>query len=752
MHLNRISGPSWLRTVRTAVFRLLEARPEQLLARVLALSLAVALISGALGGCTLPGADFFNDGQFYKDPSGIKMLSRTSGENLQIYENGAWKDYYWIGIDLGNTIPGCAPGEMGATYKDYRQWFKGMEELGIRLVRVYTILSPDFYQALYDHNESASEKMLLVQGIWPPEDALLADNNAMNPDTVDQFDTEITNAVGAVYGDVEIPQRRGHAGGKYTADVSPYLFAWMLGFEWEPVIVMGTNSSNPDSGSFEGRFFKASAGASPFEAWLAARCDKLAELENARGWQHPVSFVNWPTTDPMTHPNEPKESDDIVSVDPNHVAPTDNWKAGYFSAFHIYPYYPDMMSYEVAYQQYRNAEGKPDPYEAYVKDLKEHLPGIPLVVSEFGMPSSRGLAHYGPLGRNQGMHTEVEQGNMLVGLIDALENAGCAGAIIFEWSDEWFKLTWNTVELEIPGDRRPMWHNMLTNEECFGLVAAEAGNVPRIYLDGDSSDWKELPGSQEITWQDRRCVLFSDEAYLYMLIESGQPWDWSKEKLVLGFDNQEGGNRTLFGSPITFQKGDEFMLEMSGPDQATLKVAAAYDPYVYNYAYRLKYFAWDPAWGVEDNGLFLPWKLPLARPLTLPQTREQIPMQDFEVGALHSGRTNPQDPEYNHLADFCTGDRVIELRIPWMMLGYTDPSSHTVWGYHYRPENITVQPYSTAKSPGLNIEALTVNGSGAIVNSSPLMDYTWDNWEVPSYHERYKKSYYIIQDYLKKRS
>jgi len=48
-----------------------------------------------------------------------------------------------------------------------------------------------------------------------------------------------------------------------------------------------------------------------------------------------------------------------------------------------------------------------DPYAGYLHDLLVHYQGkMPLMITEFGVPSSLGSAHIGTLGRSQGDHTE----------------------------------------------------------------------------------------------------------------------------------------------------------------------------------------------------------------------------------------------------------------------------------------------------------------------------------------------------------
>jgi hypothetical protein len=137
------------------------------------------------------------------------------------------------------------------------------------------------------------------------------------------------------------------------------------------------------------------------------------------------------------------------------------------------------------------------------------------------------MAHRAPLDRNQGMHTEYEQGQMIVSMFEAIQRARAQGGIVFEWQDEWFKFTWNTIDLEIPGNRRAMWHNRLTNEENFGLLAVEPGIRTPIILDGQMYDWQQINGLTLARLDDgSQLMATSDAAYLYLGIKRQQKWDW----------------------------------------------------------------------------------------------------------------------------------------------------------------------------------------------------------------------------------
>ncbi len=46
-------------------------------------------------------------------------------------------------------------------------------------------------------------------------------------------------------------EKPGPASGTYTKDVSPYVIGWILGIEWDPYLVKGTDENTDDPRGYE---------------------------------------------------------------------------------------------------------------------------------------------------------------------------------------------------------------------------------------------------------------------------------------------------------------------------------------------------------------------------------------------------------------------------------------------------------------------------------------------------------------------
>ena len=117
--------------------------------------------------------------------------------------------------------------------------------------------------------------------------------------------------------------------------------------------------------------------------------------------------------------------------------------------------------------------------------------------------------------------------------------------------------------------------------------------------------------------------------------------------------------------------------------------------------------------------------------------------KEVEVGNLINGNGNPRSKDYNSLSDYIVDGDDIEIRIPWLMLNVSNPS-----------EKMIIDDFNENKEiKHMNINEINVGAY--ILENNKLKDFaemepfSWDKWDMPAYHERLKKSYYILKKAFK---
>ncbi|MEV8509961.1 hypothetical protein AB0368_34755 [Actinoplanes sp. NPDC051475] len=638
---------------------------------------------------------------------GLSSVAVARGRTLELRTEGG-NVTFLPGINLGSTTPGHLPGELTIGAEQYRVWFAAMGWLGIRVVRIYTIHPPAFYTELARYNHANPDRPLyLMQGVYFPDESYVEKGDLYDRAVTTAFQDELRDAGAAVRGRLARDPLRGRASGAWTADVTPWLAGWIIGVELDPYASDASDRRNRTAPATRGRYFRSTPGASPTERWLAARMDELAGHEAEQGLSQPIAFVNWPTTDPLRHPEEPLEQEDLFQLDANHVLPTAAWPAGTFASYHAYPYYPDFQRHEPALQAYRY-DGRVDPYAGYLAALRRHHRAMPTLVTEFGVPSSLGSAHNGPLARSQGDHSEREAMRIDAELLRLIKDQGLAGGFLFAWADEWFKFTWNTITHQ-DGERRQLWHDALTNEQHFGLIAMDATgppDAPAAYLLDDES-----------AWPARRVTARVDESYVHLRIGLGSS---PPGALTLGFDVLPG----LVGKPAP-GSGDRqadaaFVLDLvARGGQAYLRKELDPVPLDYDVPAAQR--------GPAADGWHR-FELVVNRALTIPATGERLPAELQNAGSLRYGR--PADDSRSSW--YRDGDDLV-VRGPWAMLGYADPSKHMV--------GVPVGGKLTLQAgPGVGV---TVSASGT---DQAIGRVTWTNWNRVFSTERLKDGAELFRD------
>jgi hypothetical protein len=547
------------------------------------------------------------------------------------------------------------------------------------------------------------------------------------------------------------------------------------------------DAKHPAPAPFRGRFLATGAGAEAADVWMAEQCDYLLAYEVDRyNTLRPVAYTNWPTLDPLTHvteatgkeesawrkrvgrelPREPIEYDnDAIGLDAMLVHPTAQNPAGWFASYHAYPYYPDFLLFDPAYDSARSTEGRSN-YFGYLRVLKRHHAGIPLLLSEYGVPSSRGVAHLQPQGWHHGGHDETAMAAIDARLTREIRESGAAGGIIFAWLDEWFKKNWIVIDYEIPLENTRQWHNLMDAEQNYGMLGMYAGVAAQTpTLGGDPTRWQALAVLSEAPRatanEPRRIRVGSDESYLYLVIElaefAGRPFPGNDLDLLLALDTYRPdlGQRSLPDNILRGDLGFEFLAIFRDTTDAELRITPDYNPYIGAEAivngddfgrFRHRPVTTLPRDDGRFDSLFV-----ITNRSRFTRDGRFIPAQGYNRGRLRYG-TERRSTLSDWYWDKTAG--MLELRLPWGLLNVSDPSTGTLLY-----EQSDTGDIGTAHSDGIRVGVAVVGrrrtaaGEPALIAALPRVDaegrwhaaqfpaWQWPAWSVPRYHQRLKPVY-----------
>jgi hypothetical protein len=726
----------------------------------------------------------------------LNLTMRTQGDRFELRDSDRWRDFFVRGVNLGLAYPGRFPAEFPTDSSLFARWFEQIAEMNANALRVYTILPPQFYRALRAWNLARPGRPLyVIHGVWTE---LPPDENFDDPEFSSGFRDEMRRVVDLLHGAADFPPQPGHAGGRYDADVSPWTIGYIIGREWESHSIFAYLAQASGERHYDGRFLELPAG-SAIDAWMAAQCDHLLAYEHdTYNSLRPIAYTNWPTTDPLNHPSEssfeqqmklrglrwmpepgapPPYDEDNVSLDANLVKATASNPAGWFASYHVYPYYPDFLLNDEAYSKAASSMGRSN-YFGYLTALKRHHHDMPIMISEFSVPTSRGVAHLHPQGWNHGGLNETDAAVINARLAAEIREAGAAGEVFFAWIDEWFKANWFSADFEIPDENRRQWHNILSPEQHYGIIALRPGAAAATPLPGGSlAPWRQLPllqqgplfGNADSTMMR----VGNDEGFVYIVLETrafaGMQIHWDTLRLQLAIDTYKAelGQFFLPGSGLRSEAGFEFLLELRGPADAQLLVTPEYNPYVpdrlatggdrFGEHFRRPIFSRRRADAQFDSLYTLTNRPRYARDGRL------IPGAGVNLGRLAYGKASE-----NSLADWYVDapSGMIQIRLPWGMLNVSDPSTNSVLfesdtALALHPPSDTCPPCSRLvgmPSDGFRFAAVALRPgpqlSGSIpgiteygrLASADFRTWKWKPWTQPTWHEYAKPTYAALRD------
>ena len=102
--------------------------------------------------------------------------------------------------------------------------------------------------------KNIQKPLYVLHGVWINEEGLAGSLDAYDKDTLEDFQLEMKQMVDVIHGNIYVEPRPGHASGLYDVDVSKYVIGWVLGIEWYPHMVVGTNEKHANIGQYNGTF------------------------------------------------------------------------------------------------------------------------------------------------------------------------------------------------------------------------------------------------------------------------------------------------------------------------------------------------------------------------------------------------------------------------------------------------------------------------------------------------------------------
>lgn len=710
----------------------------------------------------------------------VTTFMKTDADTIYMEQDGQYEPFEIRGVNLGVGIPGEWATDYAIDKQTYLRWFGWIQEMGANTIRVYTILHDDFYNAFYEYNtgrvQQELEPLWLIHGVWVNDYTQNSHRDAYDDDFLQTLLDDCRTVVDILHGNKSLSLGYGLGSGSYRKDVSPWVIGYILGVEWEDVTVAYTNEKYPERASYSGTYMYTTADASPFEAMLCQVGDKIIEYETERyKQQRLVAFSNWPTTDPFLYPAAITNFFmKCAQVDVENIKTTDAFLSGHFASYHVYPYYPDYMNYVlnpveiqdtdplwddeqnnmtiyhsngVSYktalsgneqEDYYDSTGRVNTYYAYLKMLNRHHT-IPVVISEYGVSTGRGMAQRDiNTNRNQGHMSEQEQGEAIISCYEDIMAAGSAGSCVFTWQDEWFKRTWNTMHA-VDLDKTPYWSDYQTNEQYFGLLSFDPGETESVcYVDGDVSEW----GEDDIVLSQSGGSLSMkyDEKFIYFYAEQAG-YDPEADTLYIPIDTTpKSGSTYCENYGIIFDRPCDFVIRINGRDNSRVVVQERYE--VMRAMFMHETEDEDAYLDVPDpdspSFRYIDLMLQTATPLLTGNW--QASSEVYETGKLLYGNANPEDASFNSLADFCFTENGVEIRIPWQLLNFGNPSEmmiHDDYYEHYGVEFISIDEMYV----GVALE-------GASQGRIRMASFPLEGWgkDVTS-HERLKQSYYMLKEY-----
>ncbi|MCH1965753.1 hypothetical protein [Paraclostridium sordellii] len=671
-------------------------------------------------------------------PKDGTYFTKTKGKDIYIVKNDKWEKLEIVGVGLDSTKPGAFPSENLVNEEDYLRWIKDIYDMGANCIKVSNLMGANFYKALDKFNKDKKNPIYLMQGIYFDEKLLKNGKDPQGSKASSAFKDNIKLVIDSVHGN-PYNKEKPDILQVYKTDISKYVIGYSLGIQFAKHDLIYTEIMN-NKKPYDGKYMYTDKNSSSFESYLAKMGDYAVDYEfSTYKKQSLISFIGTSAHHIASSVENSNKKNILSSKDTNEefknfidvedIKAKRGLKTGIVASYNIYPSYTELKEYD-------------GNIGRYFEDINKHY-SIPVIIGEIGVPSSRSGGDFNE-NIDKGYITEQEQGKALVDIYKAVKKSKLAGCFIFEFQDSWYSSSWNTKDNKIL-DRSAYWSDAQTYSQSFGLMTFEPGRLKVTpYPDDKLDEWSE----KNVISKDKDYSLSmqSDEKYLYFMIKSSDKTSLKKDDIYIDLDTTpKSGSKKSTQYGLQFDNPVDFIIKINDQGNSMVMAQEYYNGFDFYENKSLYEKRPDLIKHTPDMDYFSPIYIETRPKMFIKSQGETKEKVTYETGKLTKGNSNPKSKDFNSAADYYMGNDYVEVRIPWALLNFMDPSTKQIADDFY--ENFKTKPM---KINDINV-GVTIKENEKVITRIKSTPYKLNGWSVPKYHERLKKSYYILKEELSKK-
>lgn len=690
---------------------------------------------------------YYFDGSLYL-PNGLYGKSvetnfQVKGKRIIHLHSG--EDFQVRGVDMESSFAGYHQNEFPIDEATYREWFHEIAAMGANTIRVKVPMNVAFYDAFYRHNQEEKSPLYLLQGFRINSYRNNAAMTAFSDSYRGYLLGEAKGVVDIIHGRKQV-WNTDFGSRHYHYDLSQWVLGYIVGDDWHSGTVAYTNHQQRRQ-RFKGDYFQTSPNASSFEAMLAEVMEEVVHYESKKyGWQHLISFSNSPMTDPFSYRKAfESQAPKYVSLNIEHIKPSAKVKAGIFAAYKALDFYQDYKDYllfnrtgldKKTIEQVRSLSLA----QGYVK-LVTAFHKSPVLVTGFGYSTARGVDK-DKVDQTELPMTEEVQGYRIVADYQSFIDSGAVGGTINAWQDDWNARGWNT---SFATDKHSnfLWGDVQVYNQGYGLMGfKDALKSHRIDGKKGKNEWQIPLNKQK---KGHRFFVDSDQTYLYLGLEGDI--SQSSQELVIPIDiTPKSGSQKATGLLATFERKSDFLLLLNPKGLSRLLVQETYNAVKANYLKQINgkdFYAYPP----DKTSSHFDLVTMVLQNTTIVEDIEKAGaakkyLPCFPTGILRKGINHQGIRKIDSQTDIVFGEELIELRIPWQLLNFSNPAAKQIHDDYF--QHYGVKP----------LEVKTIALGWGLAQSKGIIDmydYPLASWERPRVKTFLKESYSIIKREWKKK-